>query len=472
MKQAEIGVVGLGVMGKNLALNLAEHGVRVAVFDAWPEQLESFAAESAGTDIVRCGTLDEMVRSLAVPRAVLLLVKAGEVTEATISSTAQLLDTGDLIIDGGNEHFSRTERRAQDLRARGLGFMGLGVSGGAAGARRGPALMPGGEREHYDRIASILERVAARSEQGLCVTYVGRGGAGHYVKMVHNGIEYADMQLIAEAYGALTLLGGLSNSAAADVFARFTRGELASYLVEITAKILRQRDDRSAGDLIDAIADQASMKGTGVWVVEEALALGVPLGTIAAAVEGRQLSARRAERARFATLLPGPVPTRSGHTPDDLEQIVESALLTGRYCAYAQGLHLVRAARERGYDVDLAELARIWTAGCIIRARLLASVSRAFARNPALDHLFVDADVAEALGRHQLALRTLVQLAQSRGMPVPAMSAALSYYDGYRAARSTANLIEAQRDYFGAHGYGRLDAEGRFHSEWATGASE
>ncbi len=465
MADYKVGMIGLGVMGKNLALNIADKGFAVAGWDAWADQVDKFDSESAGSPIKGFRDLEEFIRSLERPRRVVLLVKAGQVVDDTIAKIAPLLDEGDLIVDGGNEFFENTERRARELDARGLRFFGMGVSGGSEGARLGPSMMPGGDEAAYSELAPVLEKVAAQVEDGPCVTYIGPGGAGHYVKMVHNGIEYGDMQLIAEAYDVLKNIGGLSNAELAETFDEWNRGELESFLIEITAKIFTRKDDESDADLLDVIVDSASMKGTGSWTVQDAARLAVPVPTIAAAVDARVLSGMREDRLKVAKVLRGPSPSKTERT--ELVSDVRAALYAAKCVSYAQGMHLIRkASDDRSWGVNLGELARIWKAGCIIRAGFLGRIQEAFGRNPQLLNLLIDPSFAEELAVRQAAWRRVVSLAQGSGIAVPATAGSLAYYDALRRQRLPANMIQAQRDFFGSHTYERLDKSGTFHTEW------
>ena len=468
MKQLDIGMVGLGVMGQNLALNIADHGFSVGGWDAWPEPVERLAAKAASGRVQAFKSLADLVAALRRPRRLIMLVKAGEVVDQTIAALRPLLSEGDILVDGGNEHFRNTERRAAELAAAGIHFFGMGVSGGEEGARHGPSLMPGGERAGYDDMAPILTKIAAQVEDGPCVTYIGPGGAGHYVKMVHNGIEYGDMQLIAEAYDLMRSVGGLSNIELAETFEDWNRGELQSYLIEITANIFRAKDPDTGNDLIDLILDAASMKGTGRWAVQDAAEIGAPVPTIAASVEARVLSSDRAARLETSERLRGPSPIalslsdRKAFVDD-----VRGALYAAKACAYAQGMNLLRvASRLRNWNLDLGELARIWKAGCIIRARFLGRIQAAYHREPGLPNLLLDPEFIEELAARQEAWRRVVGRAAASGVPMLATTAALGYYDSLRRARLPANLIQAQRDYFGAHTYERLDRPGSFHTEW------
>jgi 6-phosphogluconate dehydrogenase len=464
MEACDIGVFGLGVMGQNLALNLADHGYRVAGYDSWPEPRQRFAADGQGGERLRgCEDVRAFVAMLKRPRRILLLIQAGEAVDRALAEIAPLLEPGDTLIDGGNEHYRQTERRHSELVQRSLRWLGMGVSGGEEGARHGPSLMPGGDRSSYDDLAPLLAKIAAQAD-GPCVTYVGPGGSGHYVKMVHNGIEYADMQLIAESYDLLSNLTALSHAELATLFARWNEGELESYLIAITATILQKRDDESGAPLLELVSDVAQMKGTGAWTVEEAARLGVPVPTIAAAVDGRLLSALQRERAE-ARALRGPLAQLA--CDESLVQDIQDALYAAKCCAYAQGMALLSAGSSaHGYALRLAEIARIWTGGCIIRARLLQSIKRAYGRAPELSNLLLDGEVQVELAQRQEALRRVVARAALAGVPVPAHASALAYYDTLRRPRLPQRLIQAQRDLFGAHGYERIDRPGKHHSDW------
>jgi 6-phosphogluconate dehydrogenase len=466
MSATRMGMLGLGVMGQNLALNLADHGISVAGYDAWPEAVDRFDALAHPGNVRGYKDLRAFVATLERPRRIIMLVKAGSVVDQTIAAIAPLLEPGDLLIDGGNEFYQNTERRAAELAGRGLRFFGMGVSGGQEGARHGPSLMPGGDRSGYDELAPILTEIAAKAD-GACVTYVGPGGSGHYVKMVHNGIEYGDMQLIAEAYDLLKNVAGLDNAALADTFDTWNRGELQSFLIEITADIFRVADPELPGaQLVDAIADAASMKGTGKWTVQQAAEIGAPVPSIASAVDARILSSDRAERARTREL-PGPA-TPQGRDRALVDD-VRAALYAAKACAYAQGMALLRrASTTNGWQLDLSELARIWTGGCIIRAQFLGRIKEAFLREPGLPNLLLDGAFQRELAERQDAFRRVVALGATLGIPLPAHASALAYYDMLRRERLPQNLTQAQRDYFGAHTYERLDRPGTFHTEWAT----
>jgi 6-phosphogluconate dehydrogenase len=468
MGEHAVGMVGLGVMGRNLALNIEEKGFSVAAYDAWPQAVERFEAEARGKNVAAVRDLPAFVASLRRPRRVVLLVKAGEVTDKTIAALRPLLEPGDILVDGGNEYYKVTERREADLAPSGVRFFGMGVSGGEEGARHGPSLMPGGDKAAYEELAPVLTKVAARAHDGPCVTYVGPGGAGHFVKMVHNGIEYGDMQLIAEAYAMLKRVGGLSNAELADTFAEWNGGELESFLVEITAEIFRKRDPEGPGELVDAIVDAASMKGTGKWTVQEAADLGGPIPTIATSVEARLLSAKKAERVAFAKALAGPAPEplapaeRRAFVAD-----VRAALYAAKACSYAQGMGLLRTASDaKNWGLRLGELARIWQAGCIIRARFLGRIKEAYERDAALPNLLLDPGFVDELRARQEGWRSVVARAARAGVPLLTTAASLGYYDSIRTERLPANLIQAQRDFFGSHTYQRLDRPGDFHTDW------
>lgn len=470
MGSQAIGLVGLGVMGRNLALNLAEKGFAVTAWDGWVAARDEFAGEvSAGAS----GTLSvvaspqTLAAALPAPRTVLVLVKAGDPVDTAIAALLHHLGEDDIVIDGGNSHFRDTIRRAIELQARGIHFIGLGVSGGGEGARHGPALMAGGAAEPYGRIRPMLEAIAARHAGEPCAALLGDGGAGHFVKMVHNGIEYAVMQILAEAYVLMRDVLGLDHGAMAAAFAAWNETELSSYLVGITANILGRQDDLGEGPLVEAILDTAGQKGTGRWSTETALRCGVPATTLAEAVLARSLAARRTERLAAADLLAGP---RGGvavvSRADGLEAL-RQAVLASVVVAYAQGLGLISdGGREEGWAIDMATVARVWRAGCILRAGLLDAAVAAFAAEPDRVSLLTAPAFAELLAGAQDGWRKTVTMAIGAGVPVPGLTSALSYYDGYRSRRLWANMIQAQRDFFGAHGYERRDRAGVFHTAW------
>ncbi len=475
MGKAHIGVIGLAVMGRNLVLNLNDHGAPVAVYNrTWERTREFLAGEAAGRDIRGCPTLAELVAALRQPRVVLLMVKAGSGVDAVIDQLLPLLASGDVIIDGGNSHYRDSARRQAHLQATGLRFIGLGVSGGEEGARHGPSLMPGGDPAAWPLVRGLLQPIAAQVEGQPCCQWVGEGGAGHYVKMVHNGIEYGDMQLIAEAYDLLGRGLGLDAGRLAATFAGWNQGVLASYLIEITAAILAVRDGDGA-PRVERIRDSAGQKGTGQWTAVDALELGVPLTLIGEAVNARYLSALKAERERAAAVFPAhgdegaaTVPAAS-HKENPRIQDVHDALYAAKLVSYAQGFMLLRAASQRfGWNLAYGDIALLWRGGCIIRSRFLGDIKRAFDRDPDLENLLLDDFFAAAIRQAQPGWRRAISLGIQRGIPLTAFSAALAFFDGYRRACLPANLLQAQRDYFGAHTYGRLDAPAgqRFHTDW------
>jgi 6-phosphogluconate dehydrogenase len=467
MSDLAIGMVGLGVMGRNLVLNIEEKGFSAAGYDAWPEPVDKLTAATAGKQVKGFKDLGEFVRSLRKPRRIIMLVKAGTVVDETIAKIKPFLEKGDLLVDAGNEYFPNTERRAIELAADGIRYFGMGVSGGESGARHGPSMMPGGDKAAYEELAPILTKIAAQHKDGPCVTYIGPGGSGHYVKMVHNGIEYGDMQLIAEAYDVLKTLGGLGNEELADVFDEWNKAELQSFLIEITAKVLRFKDPEGKGYLVDQILDATGMKGTGKWTVQDAAELGVAVPTIATSVEARVISAAKADRVKASKLLPGPTPGAKG----DKKQLiadVRAALYAAKACSYAQGMNLLRVASDtRKWSLNLGELARIWQAGCIIRAQFLGRIKAAYDREPALANLLLDPSFREELGARQTGWRNVVAQAAQAGLPLSTTGGSLAYYDMVRRERLPGNLTQAQRDFFGAHTYKRIDRDGDFHTEWA-----
>jgi 6-phosphogluconate dehydrogenase len=467
-------VVGLATMGENLARNLASHGARVAVYNRTRRRTDDFmAAHSGEGDFRPAGSLEELVRILKPPRAVLLMVKAGKPVDEAIDSLSGLLEPGDTIIDGGNSLFHDTRRRAAAAEKVGLGFIGAGVSGGEEGALRGPSIMPGGTRESYQRVAEMLTAISAKVDGVPCCTYIGRDGAGHFVKMVHNGIEYADIQLIAETYDFLRQALGMTPTELASVFREWNQGALQSYLIEITANVLAKRDGDSKSALVDAIEDEAEQKGTGRWTSESALELGVPLTGITEAVFARMLSSQKAQRVKAAGILAGPTASRSTKADASLVEDVRDALYASKIVAYAQGFeHLRAGSTEFGWDLDLGALATIWRGGCIIRAQFLDRIKDAYAQSPDLPNLMLAPFFQEALASAQRAWRSVVKHAIDQGVPIPAFASSLAYYDGYRRARGPANLIQGLRDYFGSHGYHRIDRQGPFHTRWAQDGTE
>lgn len=469
---ANIGVVGLAAMGSNLARNLAHHGNTVALYNRHYERTEKLMAEHGDEgSFVPSRTVEEFVASLARPRTAIILVKAGAPTDAVIGELADAMEPGDIIVDGGNSYFKDTIRREKEIRARGLHYVGCGVSGGEEGALNGPSLMPGGTDESWRTLGPILKSIAAVAEGEPCVTHIGKDGAGHFVKMVHNGIEYADMQLIAESYDLMRRGLGMEPGEIADVFAQWNTTELNSYLIEITAEVLRQKDEKTGKPLVDVIVDHAGMKGTGTWTVQTALSLATPVTGIAEAVFARGLSSQTAQREGAAKQdLTGPdgaLHVAAGDRDAFLEDI-RQALYASKIVAYAQGFDEINAgAHEYGWDIDQAAVARIWRGGCIIRAQFLNVVSDAFESGEADVSMLFAPYFKEAIARAQDSWRRVVSRAATYGVPVPAFSSSLAYYDGLRSPRLPAALIQGQRDFFGAHTYGRVDAPGAFHTLWA-----
>jgi 6-phosphogluconate dehydrogenase len=465
----KIGLWGLAVMGENLALNIEEKGFPIAVGNRSPDKVDAFLRDNPGKQIAGGRSAAEFVQALERPRRIIMMVKAGKPVDDTIQALLPHLERDDMLVDGGNEFFMNTERRSRELAEQGIHFVGMGVSGGEEGARHGPSLMPGGPRAAYDELAPILTKIAAQVDDGPCVDYMGPGGAGHYVKMVHNGIEYGDMQLIAEAYDLLHRVGGLDHAELADTFAEWNRGELQSFLIEITARIFQKRDDLGTGLMqVDTILDETGMKGTGTWTVQQASALLATIPTMASAVDARILSGMRRQRLAAAKLLGGPKPAPLHVDKEQLKKDVRHALYASKICSYAQGMNLLATA-SGAYDwnLKLGRIARIWKGGCIIRAQFLDRIKQAYDRNPELANLLVDPEFARELTARQDGWRRSLTLAIHTGIAMPTMSASLAYYDSYRRERLPANLTQAQRDFFGAHTYHRLDRDGVFHTEWA-----
>jgi 6-phosphogluconate dehydrogenase len=470
----ELGVVGLATMGQNLARNLASHGVRVVVYNRTKERTDEFMSEHGSEgDFRASASLAEMVGILEPPRAILLMVKAGAPVDDAIASLTTLLEPGDTIIDGGNSLFHDTRRRAAAAAEAGFGYVGAGVSGGEEGALRGPSIMPGGTRGSYEHVEEMLVAISAKVDGAPCCTYIGPDGAGHFVKMVHNGIEYADIQLIAESYDLLRESLGISPFELAAIFREWNEGRLQSYLIEIAANVLAKRDGDSQSALVDVIEDEAEQKGTGRWTSQSALDLGVPLTGITEAVFARMLSSQKAERVRAAGILTGPATGGGDGQESGLVDDVRDALYAAKIVAYAQGFeHLQAGSTEYGWRLDLGALATIWRGGCIIRAQFLDRIRDAYTEQPDLPNLMLAPFFQEALASAQTAWRRVVKRAVDAGVPTPALSASLAYYDGYRRGRGPANLIQGLRDYFGSHGYRRVDREGSFHTRWAQDGTE
>jgi 6-phosphogluconate dehydrogenase len=473
MSGQAFGVIGLEVMGRNIALNIERNGFPVAVYNRTYAKTEHFLNDLARGKNAKGGkTVQEFVQLLERPRRILIMVKAGAPVDAVIAELKPFLEPGDIVIDGGNSLFTDTERRAAELKPTGIRFFGMGVSGGEEGALWGPSLMPGGDEEAYNHLAPILKKIAAKAPDGHpCVTYLGRGGSGHFVKMVHNGIEYGDMQLIAEAYDLLKHVGGLDNAALADIFTQWNQGnDLKSFLIEITAQVMNFKDQTTAGQpLVELILDKAGQKGTGKWTVQAAMDLGIAIPTITAAVDARCLSALKEQRVEAAKVLTGPTPDAS--PKGDVKQLIDdvrAALYCSKICSYAQGFTLLQAAdKQFNFGLRIGEVAGIWEAGCIIRAVFLKDITEAIHENPHLANLLLSNRFRDAIIARQEAWRRIVQRAVTSGIAAPAFSASLAYYDSYRRARVPANLIQAQRDFFGAHTYERTDKPGIFHTEWA-----
>ncbi|KHK98497.1 6-phosphogluconate dehydrogenase [Microbacterium mangrovi] len=472
---ANVGVVGLAVMGSNLARNLASReGNTVAVLNRSRGRTDDLLAEHPEAGFVGTFSYDEFAAALTVPRTAIIMVQAGAGTDAVIDELVRVFEPGDIIVDGGNALFTDTRRREAAVRATGINFVGMGVSGGEEGALLGPSLMPGGSDESWTTLGPILRSIAAIAEGEPCVTHVGHDGAGHFVKMVHNGIEYADMQLIAEAYDLIRRGTGKSPAEIAEIFAEWNRGELESYLIEITAEVLRQVDAETGRPLVDVILDQAGAKGTGAWTVQTALDLGVPVSGIAEATFARSLSSHPEQRSVSGSL-PGPSATvaATGADADLFIEDVRLALFASKIVAYSQGFGEIRAgAAQYGWNIDLGAVSRIWRGGCIIRAQFLNRIADAYAQTPDLTVLLTAPYFVEALQRAQDAWRRIVQNAAATGIPAPAFSSSLAYYDGLRADRLPAALIQGQRDFFGAHTYRRIDKDGTFHTNWSGDRTE
>lgn len=466
MSTQQIGVVGMAVMGRNLALNIESRGYSVSIFNRSREKTDEVIAENPGKKLVPYYSVEEFVNSLEKPRRILLMVKAGEGTDKTIESLKPFLEKGDILIDGGNTFYKDTIRRNRELSEEGFNFIGTGVSGGEEGALKGPSIMPGGQKHAYELVAPILEKIAARADGEACVTYIGPDGAGHYVKMVHNGIEYGDMQLIAEAYALLKNALGLSNAQLASTFSEWNKGELSSYLIDITKDIFTKKDEQGQF-LVDVILDEAANKGTGKWTSQSSLDLGEPLSLITESVFARYLSSLKQQRVAASKVLTGPqTESFSGNKTDFIEK-VRRALYLGKIVSYAQGFSQLKAASdENQWDLHYGEIAKIFRAGCIIRAQFLQKITDAYAQDPAIANLLLAPYFKKIADDYQQALRDVVVYAVQHGIPTPTFSAAIAYYDSYRSAVLPVNLIQAQRDYFGAHTYKRIDKEGVFHTEW------
>jgi 6-phosphogluconate dehydrogenase len=470
---SRIGVSGLAVMGANLARNIARRGTPVAVHNRTTARTKEFMqAHGHEGAFTAAESLEDFVAALERPRRIIVMVKAGKPVDAVIEELAPLLDEGDIIIDAGNSHFDDTRRRTAACAERGLRFMGVGVSGGEEGALLGPSIMPGGDPAAYAEVEEVLTGIAAVVDGTPCCVHVGPDGAGHYVKMVHNGIEYADIQLIAEAYDLLTHVVGLDAPAIAKIFEEWNSGDLESFLIEITAKVLAKTDERTGGPLVDVILDEAQQKGTGTWTAVDALGLGVPLTGITEAVFARGLSTLRDERRAASKVLAGPNPS-AAEDRQDLVDDIRQALYASKVVAYAQGFAQMRAAsKANGWDLDLGAMATIWRGGCIIRAQFLNRITEAYAEHGDVENLLMVPYFTEAVADAQDAWRRVVVTATEQGVPIPAFASSLSYYDAYRRERVPANLIQGLRDFFGAHTYKRIDAEGSYHTRWSQDGAE
>jgi 6-phosphogluconate dehydrogenase len=466
--QCDIGLIGLAVMGENLVLNMESKGFQVAVFNRTTVVTEKFAANRAkGKNIQPTTTMEEFVDALQRPRKAMIMVKAGAPVDAVIKQLVPFLEKGDVIIDGGNSLFTDTQRRCQELEGRGIHFVGCGVSGGEEGALKGPSLMPGGPRASWEIIAPILTRIAAQVDGEPCCRYMGPDGAGHYVKMVHNGIEYGDMQLICEAYAILSSVLGLNAAELADIFSQWNRGDLDSYLIDITSQIFRKHDPETGKPMVDVILDKAGQKGTGIWTLQSAIRQSIVISTINAAVEARVISSRKEERVKASKILPQPKIEKFRGDRNELITAVRDALYASKIVSYAQGMELLGAAsKEFNWNLNFGDIATIWRGGCIIRAKFLNRIVEAYERDPALHNLLLDSYFTDIIQKTQHNWRIAVATAIEQGVAVPAFSASLAYFDSYRQARLPSNLLQAQRDFFGAHTYERVDKPGVFHTEW------
>lgn len=467
---SEVGLYGLAVMGQNFALNMASHGFSVCVGNRSPSKVDvtvQRAKDEGDLPLVGAYSVEDFVKKLSKPRKVVILVMAGKPVDETIAQLSEFMEEGDVIVDGGNEWFPNSIRRAESLKEKKIHFIGMGISGGEEGARNGPSLMPGGPREAFDLMEPILTKCAAQVEDAPCTAYLGPVGSGNYVKMVHNGIEYADMQLIAEVYDVLKKIVGLSNDEIAAKFESWNKGPLESYLIEITAKIFAKKDDVTGeGHVIDYILDQTGMKGTGRWTVQEAAEQSVAAPTIAASLDARYLSGRKEERVKASKILSGPqdIPNIS---KDQIVEDLQAALYASKVVSYAQGIAMIRAASDaNGWDINLADCVMLWRGGCIIRAGLLSKIHKAFTADPDLANLMIDPNFAEELNRKQFAWRRIATLTIACGLGASALTSSLNYFDTYRRENLPANLTQAQRDFFGGHTYQRIDAEGSHHCQW------
>ncbi|MCB2340068.1 NADP-dependent phosphogluconate dehydrogenase [Clostridium estertheticum] len=468
MKKQQFGVLGIAVMGKNLALNVESRGISVCVYSRNRNTVDEFLIEAKGKNIKGAYSIEEFVNSLETPRKILIMIKAGLPVDETIDKLIPYISKGDILIDGGNSYFMDTIRRSKKLEELGFKFIGTGVSGGEEGALKGPAIMPGGEPDAYKIVEPIFTAISAKVDGEACCTYIGTNGAGHYVKMVHNGIEYGDMQLICEAYALLKGVAGLTNDEIHDVFEQWNKGELNSYLIEITSEIFSQKDNETGEYIVDIILDKAGQKGTGKWTSQSALDLAVPIPSITEAVFARCMSSLKDERIYASSLLKGPDVKFKGDKKDFIEA-VRRALYTSKICSYAQGFALMRvASKEYNWDLKYGKIAKIFRGGCIIRAQFLNKINEAYENDENLNNLMLDSYFNNIINSYQKDLRYVISTAVNLGVPVPSFSSALTYYDSYRSANLPANLLQAQRDYFGAHTFERVDKEGTFHHEWVS----
>ncbi len=468
MTKAKIGVVGMAVMGRSLALNMADHGYEVTVYNRSRDLVEEAISEDVTGNLKGTYTLEEFADNLKKPRNILLMIKSGDPVDKVIEQLLPLLDKDDLIIDGGNSYFKDTIRRAKELEKKGIHFFGMGVSGGEEGARRGPAIMPGGDKKAYERVKEILEAISAKASDGEpCCKYTSKDGAGHYVKMVHNGIEYADMQIIAEGYSIMKNVLHMSNEEMADTFEKYNKGPLDSYLIEITRDVLREKDDMGEGYLVDKILDSALQKGTGKWTNLEAIDLGVNTSILLAGLNSRIISSQLEERKTANGILKHQ-PSGKEYNKEEILKALEDALLASKIMAYAQGFTLLReAAKVYDWSFDYKEIASIFRAGCIIRSQLLYAIMDEFGKDNNLINLMISENFSKILNERASGLRSVIKVAVDEGIAVPALMESIAYYDGYRTERSAANLLQGQRDYFGAHTYERIDTEGVFHHKWS-----
>lgn len=471
-RSCDVGLYGLAVMGQNFALNMAEHGFKVAVGNRSPQKVGvtvQRAKDEGNLPLIGSTGPEDFVKKLKVPRKIIILVQAGKPVDDTIATLSAHLEPGDLIVDGGNEWYENSLRRADELEKRGILFMGMGISGGEEGARNGPSLMPGSKQRAYQMMEPILLKCAAQVNDGACTGYIGPVGSGNYVKMIHNGIEYGDMQLIAEVYDVLRNIVGMSNEDMSRQFARWNEGALSSYLIEITAKILNKADDQTGkGYVVDYILDKTGMKGTGRWTVQEAAEQSVAAPTITASLDARYISGRKDERIRASKILVGPKEAPNVSKPQIIADLGE-ALYCAKVCSYAQGLGIIKAAsEEKGWGIDLSQCAKMWKGGCIIRAELLDKIQKALAKDENLPNLILDPEFAEELNNKQMSWRRIVTLCVASGIPCPSLSASLNYFDSYRRENLPANLTQAQRDFFGGHTYQRIDMDGPQHTAWTS----